>query len=136
MSSQSSWSCRSRSTAERKGLLCGHGIPPVLRVSGTKENLGRRFWGCPHYDVKKECDFFVWADQIQEEGGEDEITRLRRKVQSLKMKVKAAESKMKVAVVVGLIGWVWLLCAWVHYSAKMSPSFVRSDVVSNGLGGL
>ncbi|MED6192267.1 hypothetical protein PIB30_008473 [Stylosanthes scabra] len=84
----------------------------------------------------KNVIFFIWADQIQEAGGEEEITKLRRKVLSLKMKVKAAESKMKVVVLVGLIGWVWLLCAWVHYSTKMSPSLMRSGVVSRGLGGL
>ncbi|MED6108170.1 hypothetical protein PIB30_020943 [Stylosanthes scabra] len=67
MSSQSSWSCRSRTTAERKGLVYGHGIPPVLRVAGTKENQGRRFWGCPHYDVKKECDFLFGQIRYRKE---------------------------------------------------------------------
>ncbi|MED6133523.1 hypothetical protein PIB30_029072 [Stylosanthes scabra] len=50
-----SWgrSTASRSTGSRntqRMLLCHHGEVVVLRVSRTKENPGRRFWGCVRYE--------------------------------------------------------------------------------------
>ncbi|MED6148830.1 hypothetical protein PIB30_056707 [Stylosanthes scabra] len=49
--SSSRYSSRSTaSTQRRMTLVCYHGDPPVLRVSGTKENSGWRFWGCSHYE--------------------------------------------------------------------------------------
>ncbi|MED6152131.1 hypothetical protein PIB30_088954, partial [Stylosanthes scabra] len=47
--SRLSRSSRSTGTAQRTTLVCGHGEPPVLRVSGTKENPRRRFWDCAYY---------------------------------------------------------------------------------------
>ncbi|MED6187607.1 hypothetical protein PIB30_078029 [Stylosanthes scabra] len=114
---------------------CGHGERPVLRVYGTKENPGRRFWGFVYYEVKDECNFFRWVDP-ELEHGDHEVGKLRKKVGSLKMKVKAAELKMKVAVVGALVGWVGMFSVWVYSSSMMSPSFVRAGAVSDGLGGL
>ncbi|MED6142753.1 hypothetical protein PIB30_000315 [Stylosanthes scabra] len=56
-------------------LLCLHGVPPVLRVSRTKENPGRRFWDCVYYEVHEHCDFFVWPDleQAEEEDHEKKV---------------------------------------------------------------
>ncbi|MED6168055.1 hypothetical protein PIB30_008405 [Stylosanthes scabra] len=96
--------------------FCGHGMKALLRVSRTKENPGRRFWGCPRYEVKESCGFFDWADVVSEE--EDaEKAKLRKKVRSLKLKLKKAEMKMKVAVVVGMIECVLLMLLWFYYSA-------------------
>ncbi|MED6189262.1 hypothetical protein PIB30_094097 [Stylosanthes scabra] len=53
MAAQNSWCSRSsRSTARTQSrmILCDHGEQAVLRVSGTKENPGRRFYSCV-YDV-------------------------------------------------------------------------------------
>ncbi|MED6178085.1 hypothetical protein PIB30_104333, partial [Stylosanthes scabra] len=52
MASQSSSSSRCRrSNVQRRELLCNHGQKPILRVLKTKENPGRRFWGCMYYEV-------------------------------------------------------------------------------------
>ncbi|MED6147970.1 hypothetical protein PIB30_048772 [Stylosanthes scabra] len=89
-----------RSNAQRRDLLCGHGQRPVLRVSNTKENTGRIFWGSVYYEIQAECDFFRWADT--ESGQEDlEISRLKRKVSSLKSRIKVTEWKIKIIVVLG-----------------------------------
>ncbi|MED6218632.1 hypothetical protein PIB30_028330 [Stylosanthes scabra] len=119
MASQSSNSrvsrCSHRSS-KRDTLLCEHGIKPVLRVSRTKENPGRRYWGCARYQVKEGCGFFVWANaEIEEEDAEK--VKLRKKVGSLKLRVKEVEMKMKAAVVVGLIECLLLLLLWLHNSA-------------------
>ncbi|RYR18006.1 hypothetical protein Ahy_B03g062646 [Arachis hypogaea] len=105
MASGSSRSFRSRESAQKRRILCGYGERPVLRVSGTKENSGRRFWGCVYYEVNDECQFFRWADP--EVGSEDlHVARLKRKVVALKADVKAFEWKLKVACVFGMVGWV------------------------------
>ncbi|MED6175653.1 hypothetical protein PIB30_080416 [Stylosanthes scabra] len=55
MASQNSGCSRSsrrNSSAQRRMLVCDHGQPPVLRVSGTKENPGRRFWRCVYSTVR------------------------------------------------------------------------------------
>ncbi|XP_016164850.1 uncharacterized protein LOC107607401 [Arachis ipaensis] len=113
MASESSRSSRRRGSAQKKGVLCGHRERPVLRVSGTKENTGRRFWGCVYYEVNYEYEFFRWADP--EGGSEDShVARLKRKVADLKAGVKASEWKLKVAAVLGMVGWVACVCLWLQ----------------------
>ncbi|MED6216708.1 hypothetical protein PIB30_010148 [Stylosanthes scabra] len=100
---------RTTSSANRTTLVCHHGKPPVLRVSGTTENPGRRFWGCVYYDLGWECDFFQWVDRrIEEEqvvvAEDQEKAKLRRKVVALKVKLRAMERKMKISWFIGLVG--------------------------------
>ncbi|RYQ92125.1 hypothetical protein Ahy_B09g098265 [Arachis hypogaea] len=93
MAFQNSRASRFRSAA--KELLCGHGERPILRTSPTKDNPGRRFWGCVYYEVQDGCDFFRWADL--ELGGvqeEVEIARNRRKITKLKTRLKEVETKL------------------------------------------
>ncbi|MED6127024.1 hypothetical protein PIB30_084111 [Stylosanthes scabra] len=116
-SSNSRASHCSHPSSERNTLLCKHGIKPVLRVSRTKENPGRRFWDCANYQVKEGCNFFVWADSVYEEEDAKKV-KLRKKVGSLKLKVKEAEMKMKAAAVVGIIECMLLLILWLHNSAS------------------
>ncbi|MED6153238.1 hypothetical protein PIB30_099947, partial [Stylosanthes scabra] len=75
--------------------------------------------------VQDGCNFFCWADPPEEDGRE-EIAKLKKKVGTLKLWVKTAEWRLKVALVGGLVGWVCLLCLWVYDSAKMKPPYVRS----------
>ncbi|MED6189046.1 hypothetical protein PIB30_091814 [Stylosanthes scabra] len=112
MASQNSWSSRrgGSSVQSRRTVVCHHGAPAVLRTSGTKENPGRRFWGCVFYE--EQCDFFCWADLEQAEE-DPEKAKLRRKVISLKLKVKAIEMRLQIAAIVGLVGWVWLISIWI-----------------------
>ncbi|MED6185114.1 hypothetical protein PIB30_053897 [Stylosanthes scabra] len=119
MSSQSSrFSRRSRQAAPRWDLLCRHGNRLVLRTSGTKENPGRRFWGCVHYDVQNECDFFKWAD-AETDIEDPQIARLRKKVACLKTKIKDSEWKLKVVAVVGLLGWVGFTYVWMSMGCNV-----------------
>ncbi|MED6155888.1 hypothetical protein PIB30_009665 [Stylosanthes scabra] len=76
MESQRSRSSRSTTSTHRRVVVYNHGERAVLRVSGTKENPGRRFWGCVYYEVPEE---------------DAEKVRLRKKVLCLKSKVKVAE---------------------------------------------
>ncbi|MED6173903.1 hypothetical protein PIB30_064079 [Stylosanthes scabra] len=121
MSSQTSR--RSQSSSQRRSFLCDHGEPSVLRVSGTKDNPGRRFWGCRYYQVSLSFLPDNHFDPPQEDGC-DEIAKLKKKVGTLKLRVKTAEWRLKVALVVGLVGWVSLLSLWVYDSAKMKPPYV------------
>ncbi|RYR18786.1 hypothetical protein Ahy_B03g063398 [Arachis hypogaea] len=108
MASQSSRASRFHSPA--KELLCGHGERPILRTSSTKDNTGRRFWGCVYYEVQDGCDFFKWADS--EPGGaqqEVEIARNRRKIMKLKTRLKEVETKFWVVAALCITGWVGFL---------------------------
>ncbi|QHO13369.1 DNA-(Apurinic or apyrimidinic site) lyase 2-like [Arachis hypogaea] len=108
MAFQSSRASRFRSAA--KELLCGHGERPILRTSSTKDNTGRRFWGCVYYEVQDSCDFFRWADpepgSVQEEV---EIARNRRKITKLKTRLKEVETKLWVVAALCIAGWVRFL---------------------------
>ncbi|MED6156869.1 hypothetical protein PIB30_018441 [Stylosanthes scabra] len=110
-SSRGSRASRSTASTQRRVLSCHHGEKAVLRVSGTKENPGRRFWVCVRYA----CGFFEWADQEQEE--EDlEKARLRKKVSSLKSRLRACELRLKIAVFVGMVGWALVYSLWLQNS--------------------
>ncbi|QHO15562.1 uncharacterized protein DS421_10g295930 [Arachis hypogaea] len=108
MATESSVSSRSKSSLHGRLLLCSHGERPVLRTMGTKENYGRRFWGCVYYEVHEGCNFFRWAEPATEVEN-PEIARMRRKVASLKSRTKAAEWKLMVVAVLGFFGWVGFL---------------------------
>ncbi|MED6169040.1 hypothetical protein PIB30_017608 [Stylosanthes scabra] len=116
MVSQSSWgsrSSRSSGSAQNGWRVCGCGLPPVLKVSGTKGNHGRRFWGCPHYGVGEHCGYFRWVDKVQVDD-DVEKAKLRKKVLLLKTEVRICRWRLKVVAVVGLIGWLWLFWMWLH----------------------
>ncbi|RYR13379.1 hypothetical protein Ahy_B04g070406 isoform A [Arachis hypogaea] len=100
MAAQSLTSSRSRSSSHGRLLLCFYGEKPVLRISGTKENPGRRFWGCVYFEVQQGCNFFHWVDP-ETEVEHLEIARIRKKVSTLKSRTKAAEWKLKVVAVLG-----------------------------------
>ncbi|XP_015941649.1 uncharacterized protein LOC107467126 [Arachis duranensis] len=111
MASESSRSSRTRGSAQKRGILCGHGERPVLRVSGTKENSCRRFWSCVYYEVKDECQFFCWVDP-EAESKDPYVARLKRKVVALKADMKASEWKLKVAAMLGMVDWDGCLFCW------------------------
>ncbi|MED6196735.1 hypothetical protein PIB30_050090 [Stylosanthes scabra] len=92
--SRSSWS---NASGRRRTLLCSHGERLVLRVSGTKENLGRRFWGCVHYDEQ---------EKVEED---PEKAKLRKEVIFLKIEPRHCEWRLKIAVFVALVGWIGCL---------------------------
>ncbi|WMV42553.1 hypothetical protein MTR67_035938, partial [Solanum verrucosum] len=45
-------------------LVCLRGTPPILKISWTNDNPGRRFLGCRHYGslFQNPCKFFDWYD--------------------------------------------------------------------------
>ncbi|MED6162823.1 hypothetical protein PIB30_074126 [Stylosanthes scabra] len=87
----------------RGGLVCGHRERPMLRVFGTKQNPGQRFWRCANYEKHEACDFFHWVDS------DPEKAKLRKKVTNLKIMVKTAERMKNVVVVFALVGWVGVM---------------------------
>ncbi|MED6125436.1 hypothetical protein PIB30_068488 [Stylosanthes scabra] len=105
----------SRSTGSKntqRMLLCHQGEVSVLRVSGTKENPGRRFWGCVRYE--EQCGFFVWADWVQADDAEK--ARMRKKVCCLKSRYRACEMRLKITVFVAMFGWILVFSMWLQNS--------------------
>ncbi|RYR69135.1 hypothetical protein Ahy_A03g015669 [Arachis hypogaea] len=106
MASQSSRAGRIRSPV--KEMVCGHEERPILRTSTTTDNPSRRFWGCV-YD-EDACDFFRCADP--EAGGaqkDSEIARSRKKIITLKTKLKDVEWKLRIVATLGVVGWIGFL---------------------------
>ncbi|RYR34554.1 hypothetical protein Ahy_A10g049502 [Arachis hypogaea] len=100
----------SRFRLDAKELLCGHGERPILRTSSTKDNPGRKFWGCVYYEVQDGCDFFRCVDL--ETGGvqqEVEFARNRRKITKLKARLKEVEMKLWFVGALCIVGWVGFL---------------------------
>ncbi|XP_057760885.1 uncharacterized protein LOC130981305 [Arachis stenosperma] len=108
MATESSRSCQSRSSAQKRELVCRHGERPVLRVSGTRNNPGRRFWGCVYYEIQEECDIFRWVDP-ETDSDDPHVARMKRKVAAMKAKVRDNEWKFKVAAVLGIFGFAMSL---------------------------
>ncbi|XP_057747349.1 uncharacterized protein LOC130966551 [Arachis stenosperma] len=114
MAARSSTSSRIPSSSQGRLLLCSHGEKPVLRISGTKENPGRRFWGCVYFEVQEGCNFFHWADP-DTEVEYSEIARLRKKLSMMKSRTKVAEWKLKFVAVLGFFGYILLLFLVVNW---------------------
>ncbi|QHO23479.1 DNA-(Apurinic or apyrimidinic site) lyase 2-like [Arachis hypogaea] len=113
MASQGSRSGRIRTPV--KEMVCGHGERPILRTSTMKDNLGRRFWGCVYYEVQDACDFFRWVDP--EAGGAlqgFEIARCRKKITTLKTRLKDVEWKLRIVATLGVVGWIEFLYLLLH----------------------
>ncbi|RYR44499.1 hypothetical protein Ahy_A08g040827 [Arachis hypogaea] len=117
MAGESSRSCRSRSSAQKRELVYRHGERPVLRVLGTRNNSGRRFWGCVYYEIQEECDFFRWADP-EADSDDPHVARMKRKVGALKAKVRDIKWKFNVAAMLGIFGWVVLFLGGLFYFAS------------------
>ncbi|MED6133637.1 hypothetical protein PIB30_030032 [Stylosanthes scabra] len=119
-------SSRSTTSTNRRLVFCHHGERAALRVSGTKENPGRRFWGCSYYEMRRHCGFFRWVDQELPEDEAEEVrvrqlveedaekVKLRKKVLSLKSKLRTCERKLKIVSFIGMIGWLWLISIWLQ----------------------
>ncbi|RYR72083.1 hypothetical protein Ahy_A02g006282 isoform B [Arachis hypogaea] len=123
MAAQSSTSSRSRASSHGRLLLCSYGEKPVLRISGTKENPGCRFWGCVYFEVQQGCNFFRWADP-ETEVEHSEVARIRKKLSMMKSRTKAAEWKLKVVAVLGFFGWVGFLCLLLQSWSKATQQCV------------
>ncbi|KAL4560585.1 hypothetical protein LXL04_032738 [Taraxacum kok-saghyz] len=53
----------------RKVVTCGCGDVCSLAVARTKENYGKKFYGCPNYQVEGgDCGFFKWYEEEEEDG--------------------------------------------------------------------
>ncbi|RYR11103.1 hypothetical protein Ahy_B05g079589 [Arachis hypogaea] len=113
MASQSFRSGRIRSPV--KEMVCGHGERPILRTSTTKDNPGRQFWDCVYYEVQDACNFFRWVDP--EAGGaqqDSEIARSRKKITTLKTRLKDIEWKLIIVATLEVVGWIGFLYLLLH----------------------
>ncbi|XP_015967231.1 uncharacterized protein LOC107490949 [Arachis duranensis] len=105
MAAESSRSCRSRSSAQKREIVCRHGRDPCLEF-WDEEQPWATILG-----IQEECDFFRWADP-EADSDDPHVTRMKRKVAAMKARVRDIEWKFKVAAVLGIFGWVVLFCFW------------------------
>ncbi|QHO42078.1 uncharacterized protein DS421_5g151160 [Arachis hypogaea] len=65
--------------------------------------------------VQDACDFFRWADP--EAGGtqqDSEIARSRKKIITLKTRLKDVEWKLRIVATLGVVGWIGFLYMLLH----------------------
>ncbi|GKV46229.1 hypothetical protein SLEP1_g53228, partial [Rubroshorea leprosula] len=77
-----------------KKYVCTCGLDAVLRTSLTYQNMGRRFWGCPKFEVGKAgnaCDFFHFldGDEVIEGRPRDLLLRLKDKQIRLEKEIQS-----------------------------------------------
>ncbi|XP_075666456.1 uncharacterized protein LOC142636206 [Castanea sativa] len=96
-------SCASASASSEGSLrrraprmcYCPSPQKPVLVVSWTENNPGRRFYGCPNYWVGKKCKFFQWIDDEICERGKVLIPEMRQKILRLQVEVSTCKKREK-----------------------------------------
>ncbi|XP_057425474.1 uncharacterized protein LOC130718863 [Lotus japonicus] len=85
----SSSSATSVSDPHGRRVICDCGVVSPLRTSWTRENPGRRFYGCGLYQGRKRrCVFFQWHDQEFNQREKKVIAWLLTVVEGLKKKEK------------------------------------------------
>ncbi|KAL4561424.1 hypothetical protein LXL04_033590 [Taraxacum kok-saghyz] len=81
----------------RKVVTYGYGDAFSLAVARTKENYGKKFYGCPNYHVEGEdCGFFKWYEE------EDGNNSNNRRFQSKRF-TEQGQMKALLEVIVGLL---------------------------------
>nr|XP_023907372.1 uncharacterized protein LOC112019078 [Quercus suber]POF17220.1 hypothetical protein CFP56_56103 [Quercus suber] len=68
---------------------------PVLVVSWTDNNPGRRFYGCPNYWIGKKCKFFQWVDDEICEHEKVLIPEMRQRILRLQAEVSTCKKREK-----------------------------------------
>ncbi|QHN97078.1 uncharacterized protein DS421_18g624360 [Arachis hypogaea] len=74
--------------------------------------------------VHNVCDFFRWADL--EAGGahqDSEITRSRKKITTLKTRLKDVEWKLRIVATLGIVGWIEFLYLLLHNPHKLRQPY-------------
>ncbi|KAL5137109.1 hypothetical protein HKD37_10G027527 [Glycine soja] len=105
----------------RSRVFCLCNIETPLVTSWTKENPGRRFYGCGLYKARninldtgrKGCNFFQWHDPVGNNRQKKIIVGLMKEVDELKLREKdlqtmISEMKMKEKCL-----WIVLVVCWV-----------------------
>ncbi|XP_023924947.1 uncharacterized protein LOC112036376 [Quercus suber] len=96
-SSSSASSSMSASLRRRAPRMCYCPSPakPVLVVSWTENNPGRRFYGCPNYWVGRKCKFFQWVDDEICAHGKVLIPKQRQTILRLEDEVSTCKKREK-----------------------------------------
>ncbi|KAL0002023.1 hypothetical protein SO802_015804 [Lithocarpus litseifolius] len=87
------------SLRRRAPFRCYCAKKPVLVVSWTANNPGRRFYGCPNYWVGQKCKFFQWRDDEICERGKVLIPEQRQRIIGLEVEVARCYKREKFYIV-------------------------------------
>ncbi|KAK4580581.1 hypothetical protein RGQ29_024287 [Quercus rubra] len=74
---------------------CPNPGKPVLVVSWTGNNLGRRFYRCPNYWVGQKCKYFQWVDDEICARGKVFIPEQRHTILRLQVEVSTCKNREK-----------------------------------------
>ncbi|KAK4581740.1 hypothetical protein RGQ29_025060 [Quercus rubra] len=85
----------SGSLRKRGPTQCFCSERPVLVVSWTPENPGRRFYECPNYWVGRKCKFFQWHDNEIYKRDKVLIPEQRRQILTLEADIAGYRKREK-----------------------------------------
>nr|XP_023905051.1 uncharacterized protein LOC112016802 [Quercus suber]POE44698.1 hypothetical protein CFP56_76970 [Quercus suber] len=105
---ESSSMSSSGSLRKRGPTRCFCSEKPVLVVSWTPDNPGRRFYGCPNYWVGRKCKFFKWHDDEICERGKVLIPEQRQRILTLEVDIAGYRKREKRLVI--CLGLSLLIC--------------------------
>nr|XP_023923850.1 uncharacterized protein LOC112035258 [Quercus suber] len=88
-------SSTSSSLRRRAPFRCYCDEKPVLVVSWTPDNPGRRFYGYPNYWVGRKCKFFQWRDDEICDRGKVLIPEQRQRIIRLEAEVARCHRREK-----------------------------------------
>ncbi|XP_050241862.1 uncharacterized protein LOC126690777 [Quercus robur] len=103
----------SGSLRKRGPARCFCSERPVVVVSWTSDNPGRRFYGCPNYWVGRKCKFFQWLDDEICERGKVLIPEQRQRILTLEAAIvgyRKREKRLLICLGLSLVISGMLLC--------------------------
>ncbi|KAK4604034.1 hypothetical protein RGQ29_012515 [Quercus rubra] len=103
----------SGSLRKRGPTRCFCSEKPVLVVSWTPDNPGRRFYGYPNYWVGRKCKFFQWHDDEIYERGKVLISEQRKRILTLEVAIvgyRKREKRLLICLGLSLVICEMLLC--------------------------
>ncbi|KAL6555163.1 hypothetical protein OROGR_006421 [Orobanche gracilis] len=85
----------------RRRVVCKCGVASPLVTSWSKENPGRRFYGCGRYeeDGRRKCTFFIWHDN-------EANARDKKLIAALLRKLDGMNKKISWVIRICVVGWV------------------------------
>ncbi|XP_062145603.1 disease resistance protein RPV1-like [Alnus glutinosa] len=86
---------RKMSSKRWESRECNCGTKTYLTTSYTKDNLGRRFFGCSRYKERSRCSFFEWFDPPICARGGKLILDMRKRIKSLEEQLRKQAAKLR-----------------------------------------
>ncbi|KAG6686227.1 hypothetical protein I3842_11G007200 [Carya illinoinensis] len=104
-----------KACVERPFCYCG--CQASLRISRKSNSFGRRFYNCPNYKMKQQCEFFEWIDLQSDQNNCCKLTLelaerrnervLHERLRIEQTRFKSMEKKYNRVLIVLILSWFY-----------------------------